>query len=60
MSWNVFIGHCVCSDRFNQMIHMIATLPLDEVMIIREHHLRFKRNSRYEELNDAFKARGLV
>ena len=59
MTWNLFIGHCVCSDRFNQMLHMIATLPLDEVQTIQQHHLRFKRNSRYEELEQAFSARGL-
>ena len=59
MTWNVFIGHCVCSDRFRQMIGMIATLPLNEVETIYQHHLRFKRNSRYEELEQAFSARGL-
>ncbi len=60
MSWNVFIGHCICSDRFRQMIGMIATLPLDEVQTIYQHHLRFARNSRYEELAEAFKNRGIL
>jgi hypothetical protein len=42
------------------MIGMIATLPLDEVQTIYQHHLRFARNSRYEELAEAFKNRGIL
>lgn len=54
MTKREFIGHCQCSSRFRNLITMIETYPLDEVIKLRQLHNELSRNPRYSELEESF------
>ena len=57
MHFGFFVGHCACDWRFEQLIQMIKTADITEVMSIQEHHLKYKRNPRYDKIERALKER---
>jgi hypothetical protein len=57
MHFGFFVGHCACDWRFEQLIQMIKSADMAEVLSIQEHHLKYKRNPRYEKIEQALKER---
>jgi hypothetical protein len=57
MHFGFFVGHCTCDWRFEQLIKMISTADMAEVLSIQEHHLKYKRNPRYDKIERALKER---
>lgn len=57
MHYGFFVGHCACDWRFEQLIEMIKSADISEVKNIREHHLKYKRNPRYDKIEQALKER---
>jgi len=57
MTKNQFIGHCFCSWRFNKLLWMIETQPLNEVEHMYKIHQTMPNNSKFNELQDAFNKR---
>jgi len=57
MHYGFFVGHCACDWRFEQLIQMIKSADMAEVLSIQEHHLKYKRNPRYEKIERALKER---
>lgn len=57
MHFGFFVGHCACDWRFEQLIQMIKSADMAEVLSIKEHHLKYKRNPRYEKIEQALKER---
>jgi hypothetical protein len=57
MEFGYFIAHCVCEWRFAKLLWMIETQTIEQVMIIRQHHLKHKRNPKYDILEKALKER---
>ena len=57
MHFGFFVGHCACDWRFEQLIQMIKTADMSEVLSIQEHHLKYKRNPRYDKIERALKER---
>ena len=47
MHFGFFVGHCACDWRFEQLIQLIKSADMSEVLSIQEHHLKYKRNPRY-------------
>lgn len=54
MTKKEFIGHCYCSTRFSTLLLMIENDPLHEVITLRQYHNEYKRNFKYQELEEAF------
>jgi hypothetical protein len=57
MHFGFFVGHCACDWRFEQLIQMIKSADMAEVLSIQEHHLKYKRNPRYDKIERALKER---
>lgn len=57
MHYGFFVGHCACDWRFEQLIQLIKSADMSEVLSIQEHHLKYKRNPRYEKIEQALKER---
>ena len=57
MTFGFFMGHCACDWRFEQMIQLIKSADIAEVQSIQEHHLKYKKNPRYERIERALKER---
>lgn len=57
MHFGFFVGHCACDWRFEQLIQLIKSADMSEVLSIQEHHLKYKRNPRYEKVEQALKER---
>jgi len=57
MQFGFFMGHCACDWRFEQLIQLIKSADMSEVLSIQEHHLKYKKNPRYERIERALKER---
>tara|TARA_R110000868_G_scaffold92681_1_gene257059 strand:+ start:60 stop:239 length:180 start_codon:yes stop_codon:yes gene_type:complete len=57
MHFGFFVGHCTCDWRFEQLIQMIKSADMAEVLSIQEHHLKYKKNPRYDKIERALKER---
>jgi hypothetical protein len=57
MQFGFFMGHCACDWRFEQLIQLIKSADMIEVLSIQEHHLKYKKNPRYEKIEQALKER---
>jgi hypothetical protein len=57
MHFGFFVGHCACDWRFEQLIQMIKSADMAEVLSIQEHHLKYKKNPRYDKIERALKER---
>lgn len=57
MHYGFFVGHCACDWRFELLLQMIKSADISEVLSIQEHHLKYKRNPRYEKIEQALKER---
>ena len=57
MEFGFFIGHCACDWRFEQLIKMISTSDMNEVLSIQQHHLKYKKNPRFDRIERALKER---
>lgn len=54
MNKREFIGHLFCDSRFKQLVKMIETLPLNEVIELRQLNEQCKKSVKYLELDKAF------
>jgi len=57
MHFGFFVGHCVCDWRFTQLLDIIKSATMEELQTIREHHLKFKRNPKFDKIEQALKER---
>ena len=57
MEYGFFVGHCICDWRFTTLLKIIRDADIAEVMSIRQQHLMFKRNPKFEQVENALKER---
>ena len=57
MHFGFFVGHCVCDWRFTQLLDIIKSADMPELLNIQEHHLKYKRNPKYDRIEQALKER---
>ena len=51
------MGHCACDWRFEKLIWMIQTQSIEEVLSIQQHHLKYKKNPRFDRIEKALRER---
>ena len=57
MEYGFFVGHCICDWRFTTLLKLIRDSDINEVKNIREQHLMFKRNPKFDRVETALKER---
>ena len=57
MDYGFFVGHCICDWRFTTLLKLINDADLSKVESIREQHVKFKRNPKYDRVEQALKER---
>jgi hypothetical protein len=57
MDFGFFVGHCNCDWRFTTLLKLIRDADLKEVESIRTHHLKHKRNPKFDQVERALKER---
>ena len=57
MTKQQLMGHCFCSSRFKELLKMIETQPLEQVLEIQQLHLKMPKNFKYQELDIALNKR---
>jgi len=57
MEFGYFMGHCACDWRFEKLIWMIQTQSIEEVLSIQQHHLKYKKNPRFDRIEKALRER---
>ncbi len=50
MKQKEFIGRCTCDYRYKQLLQMISTKPIEEVLEIQQLNEKLNRNVRYQEI----------
>lgn len=57
MTAKQFLGHCVCSYRYSQLLDLIKNNPIEEVLELQKINEKYIRNPRYQELKQKFNER---
>jgi len=57
MNKRELMGHCFCSSRFRQLLKMIETDSLEQVLEIQQLHKSMPKNFKYQELEEAINKR---